>query len=298
MKGVDCATTGNERGIALVVVLWTLALLGLIAASFLRDTRTETSLIRNLVENAKAEALADAGIQRAMLGLLDPDEETVWRANGSQYELVLGDGQVQITLQDEAGKIDLNRGVDDELRALLESAGVRGDEARGLVAAIADFRDRDDERRPGGAEDADYAAAGLRFGAKDAPFESVEELLQVLGMTRELYERVAPNITVYSGRRHVDLAAAPTAVLQILPNLTPQQVHDILLARQAGTDPGRSRPDAVTVLAKAETANGGTFIREAVLWRTGDPYQLFKILRWRQLWQKAPAKVDDQANTQ
>src|SRR5882672_7761736 len=51
-----------------------------------------------------------------------------------------------------------------------------------------------------GAEDADYAAAGLAYGAKDAPFAMTEELLQVPGMTRELFDRVAPDITVYSPR--------------------------------------------------------------------------------------------------
>jgi len=40
--------------------------------SFLRETRVETRVTRNLVENAKAEALADAGVQQGDPGLLDP----------------------------------------------------------------------------------------------------------------------------------------------------------------------------------------------------------------------------------
>ena len=46
----------GQRGIVLVVVLWVLALLGIVAASFLRETRVETRVTRNLVENAVVHA--------------------------------------------------------------------------------------------------------------------------------------------------------------------------------------------------------------------------------------------------
>ncbi len=62
----------RNRGIALVVVLWTLLLLSLIAASFLALTRGEIGVARNAVDNARAEALADAGVHRAVLGLMRP----------------------------------------------------------------------------------------------------------------------------------------------------------------------------------------------------------------------------------
>jgi type II secretory pathway component PulK len=50
----------GHRGLALVTVLWVLVLLALMAASFTRTTRTEISLARILIHNAKA--LADAGM--------------------------------------------------------------------------------------------------------------------------------------------------------------------------------------------------------------------------------------------
>ncbi len=59
-----------QRGLALVTVLWVLMLLSLVAASFMATTRTEINLTRNLIENAKAEALADAGVYRAVYGPL------------------------------------------------------------------------------------------------------------------------------------------------------------------------------------------------------------------------------------
>ncbi len=86
----------EHRGLALVTVLWVLMLLSLIAASFMRTTRTEINLTRNLIESAKAEVLADAGVYRAILGLLDSDPERAWRADRKIRKFSLGGGTVQV----------------------------------------------------------------------------------------------------------------------------------------------------------------------------------------------------------
>ncbi len=65
----------KQSGIALVIVLWVIALLAVIAVSFTTATRSQGNLVRNLVENAKAEALADAGLYRAIFELLAPKSE-------------------------------------------------------------------------------------------------------------------------------------------------------------------------------------------------------------------------------
>jgi general secretion pathway protein K len=281
----------RQRGIVLVVVLWVLALLGIIAASFSRQTRVEVRVAHNLVENAKAEALADAGVERAMLGLLDPNEATVWRADGRPYLLALGEGRVRITLQDEAGKIDLNLASDEMLQGLFEAVGLSPGDAALMVDRVVDFRDPDDRRRPAGAEDPDYIAAGHPQGAKNAPFESVEELLQVLGMTREIYERVAPYLSVYSRRQVEPLSASPL-VLEVLRRVAPDLLARLQGARQTGVGaPLLIRPRTVAVRAEASTSGGGVFIREAILQRFARPQQPFRILEWRQRWQTLPTRV-------
>jgi general secretion pathway protein K len=70
------------------------------------------------------------------------------------------------------------------------------DPAAALAAAIVDWRDEDDLSLLNGAEDRDYRDAGRTLGAKDAPFVAVEELMQVLGMTPEIYARLAPEVSV------------------------------------------------------------------------------------------------------
>jgi general secretion pathway protein K len=222
-RGLPAIPSGR-RGIALLVVLWVLTLLALMAASFTRTTRTEISLARNLSESAKAEALADAGVHMAIAGLMEPNEATRWKADGRVYAFRLAEGEIHVTIQDEIGKIDLNRAQDELLQSLFQLAGLDTQDAAALVDTIVDFRDPDHLRRLNGAEDADYEAAGLPHGAKDAPFEAVGELEQVLGMDREIYRRVKPALSVFSRRPGFNPHFAPAEVLMALPGVEEQDV--------------------------------------------------------------------------
>ena len=199
----------RRRGIALISVLWVLILLSLIAGSFSFTSRTEVNLARNMVDNAEAEALADAGVYRAIAGLYKTVAEGGFRVDRTVYAWRFEDQEVRFEIADEGGKIDLNRASDAVLGALFRTFELSDQEAAALVDAIGDFRDADDNRRLNGAEDDDYLAAGLKHDAKDGPFEAVEELQQVLGMDRDLYRLAAPTLTVYSRRRAPHRAAPP-----------------------------------------------------------------------------------------
>lgn len=300
----------KPRGIALVIVLWGLVLLAVIAAAFTTETRTEVTLARNLVENAKAKALADAGVHAAMLGLHRREVEKRWRADGTVYSMASGEGEVSIVIDDEAGKIDLNAAPDELIQGLLVAVGLADGEARALTAAIADFRDADDETHLGGAEDAEYRAAGLAWGPKNKPFEAVEELHQVLGMTRQVYALAAPGLTVHSRSKGVDVTVAPAIVLLALPGVDAEAVEAFTEQRQARpgageqgagqmagaelggaritTLPGlgrqyasRSRGRVFTVRAEARVRSGAVFVREAVISMTRNIEKPFNIHAWR-----------------
>jgi len=279
----------SRRGFALLLVLWSLILLGLVAASFLRETRVDTTLARDVAENAKAEALADAGVQRAILGLLDPEPTTAWRADGRVHRFALGEGEVRVQVQDEGGKVDLNYAPAAVLMGLFEAVGTDSETARSLADAVQDYVDGDHDRRPAGAEDPDYLAANRKEGAKDAPFDRKEELMNVLGMTRPLYQAVAPYATVYSGHGDIDVMTAPDVVLRLIPDLTLQQRDQIMSARSSAATGDIPRIEAATIHAEATTRAGGRFIREAVI-RTGDSTGgPFEVLDWQHIW-PAPAR--------
>lgn len=276
--------SNGERGFALVAVLWVVAALTLIAAVFMHSGRTQVQLTRNLAENAKAEALADAAVQRALYGLLSSGTDAAWRANGTSYEIDLSGGAATVKLYDEGGKIDINRAREDLLISLLVSVGTSPADAAVLAAAIADYRDADSDSRDHGAEDVDYDRAKLSHGAKDGLFTRRDELRGVIGMTDEIYARIEPLITVYSSRRYVDLASASEGVLRALPYLTDQQRQQLIADRASGSAGGSSSALTVMIVAEAATDSGGRFIREAVFRRSSDPAKLFDVLSWRHRW--------------
>ncbi len=285
--------TGRPRGIALLIVLWGLVLLAVIAAAFTTETRTEMALARNLVENAKARALADAGVYRAILGLLAPDVEQRWFADAPFYTLASDAGEVRIVINDEAGKIDLNAAPVELIQGLFTANGVEEGEAAALTAAITDFRDPDDETHLGGGEADDYRAAGLAWGPKNKPFEAVEELHQVLGMSREVYARVAPFVTVHWRRRGIDPVFAAREVLLAVPGVSPGDAEALLGAREESVRRMRlfagvkryvalSKGLVYTIRAEARTQGGAVFMREAVVEfaeETDDPS--FWIQSWK-----------------
>ena len=123
----------SNRGIALISVLWITGLLAVMAASFASSARTEARLAHNHEESAKAEALADAGVYRAVFGLLDLDPETAWRAGDAAYSFSVGDGDVQVWIEDEDGKIDLNAAALQLIAGLFMAVGLPEEEAQLLA---------------------------------------------------------------------------------------------------------------------------------------------------------------------
>ncbi len=85
----------------------------------------------------------------------------------------------------EASKLNLNAATDTELEALLTPLllDLQVQNAPELIAALLDWRDEDDEPRPGGAENEYYNTLEPAYLTKNGPFETLEELLLVKGWT-------------------------------------------------------------------------------------------------------------------
>jgi general secretion pathway protein K len=289
-----------RRGLALLAVLWTLTLLAVIAASFTTETRADLQLARNIADNAQAEAHADAGIYRGIIAAMDRNPFTAWIPDGRAYEYAFDDGVVRIALQDETGKIDLNTTPEEVLHNLFVLKGLDEDAAEALVDAILDFRDPDNLRHLQGAEDEDYAAAGLPHDAKDAPFQVIDELMQVIGMSRSLYQRVAPFITVDNPQGGINPVVAPRDVLLALPQATERDVDAFLDDREAAADDALLRQSLTlpipaaeqmlipntqgfvfTIAAEGRTPDGASFVRRALVDLTARSSKGFAIRTWQ-----------------
>ena len=202
------------RGAALLLVLWLVALLTALVGAYALTARMEALQGRVGSRGTIVQEIARAGMEYALVRVADRNPETHWQPNGRAYAWRFDGHDVQVRIIDETGKVDLNQADVPLLSRLVQVLGEPPDASDALAAAIVDWRDADDLGQPvGGAEDGDYAAAGRPYGAKDAPFETIAELEQVLGMTPDLYARLEPFLTLYSGRGQPDATYAQGPVL-------------------------------------------------------------------------------------
>jgi general secretion pathway protein K len=283
----------RQRGFALVSVLWAATLLAIIAASILMTGRTSAKLSRNLSERAQLDAAAEAGIYLAIQNLLQTSDKRP-RVDGTPYHREFETYQITIFIQDETGEIDINYASGELLAGLLHSAGLSYDDARSEADKIEDWREPLPTKRLNGAKAEDYAAAGIAYGPRGRPFQSVEELQLVMGMTRELFQRVSPALTVYSQRATFDPTLAPKEALLALPGMDPEKADAFLAARTNG-DPDRQDEQfnvsdslrfdmtgkAFSIAVRAQNDRGSAVSREAVIRLTGNIQRPYWILLWR-----------------
>jgi general secretion pathway protein K len=289
--------TRCEQGIALVIVLWIVVLLSIMAASFAYSMRTETTLTTFAMERAQARALAEAGVNYATQKLLfqvDPDNP--WPIEGSVREWPFAGGTAYISVVDSSGKFDLNHADRILLAGLFTvQGGIAEEEVDTLLDAIEDWRDPDDIKRLNGAEEDEYLAVGRDVGPKNAPFESVEELQQVLGVTTALYEKIADFITV-SGHKGVNPEAASLEVLSTIPDVDPQLIMDYVQQRSENIATGEPSPPppplgeylsqakglAYHININARLDTGTQITIKAVVTQARRPGQVFHIISWNE----------------
>src|SRR5579863_6679421 len=232
----------REQGFALLLVIWVLALLAVLAASVASDSRSEAVIARNRLESAKARALADGGVALAVAGLIDPNPATQWHADGESRTVQYGDRSIDLIVQDEGGKIDLNNAPPELIAGLFDEFGVAADVRTAIVAGITQRR-QDFAAAKGPAEQSlmtgntlsdrlQRVNAGLpvpspfaatqNSSASDItqqPFADLSELRLIPGVTRGIYDQLQPYLTVYSGVPTINPLTSTRAVLLAIPGI-------------------------------------------------------------------------------
>jgi len=207
--------TSGERGFALVAVLLVLGLLGIIGAEFSYSMRLEASAIRAFRDNINAAHLAEAGLEQA-LRELSGDVKAVSEAvdglltfysqqlGGQQLvaqQLValprlprtrvrLGPGEFSYRITDEQARLSIGGNPNQQrLDKLLQCLGIDKNKRDQIVDSILDWADPNEEHRLNGAESDDYyLTLPTPYRARNGPIESVNELLQIKGVTPTLFE--------------------------------------------------------------------------------------------------------------
>lgn len=188
----------RQKGAVLVLVLWVLAVLGLVAGFYASEAKVRRNLGSQTLESLRTreEIKALLCILATRLATPDMKPEDAWEKglfvpDGLPHRIFLNQTAIDFILEDERGKIDLNKAPDEDIRLVLqEMLKLQGENpalADRLLNAILDWKDLDNLPRDGGAEDETYEQKRPSYVAANGPFKSLEELLLVEGVTYELF---------------------------------------------------------------------------------------------------------------
>jgi len=195
----------NSRGVALIMVLWVITILTVVVLEFSFAMRTEVNITKNFKEELQLYAIAEGGVQRAIAELIlkhdtraqqirktakteeVAPERKEWVADGRPYPLQFDQGECELRIMSEAGKININTISEMTLRKLIGNLGLDGEKRDVVVDSILDWRDPDDFIRINGAENDYYQSLKEPYRCKNANLDSIEELLLVKGVTPELF---------------------------------------------------------------------------------------------------------------
>lgn len=213
------STTGSQRrGFVLLVVTIVVILLSLAAWSYANRMMIEQEATMMYGRDIEARMAAESAIEYAaiQIGQLQTEQTQDVFHNPAQFraqimtevdnprgqcrfsilvpnELSSAQGtSVRFGLARETARFNINRltefeGDDDDSTTPYDAISWIPGMTEDIANAIMDWIDSDEERRVGGAESADYQGLAVPYSARNAPMESIEELLQIQGITPALY---------------------------------------------------------------------------------------------------------------
>jgi general secretion pathway protein K len=240
----------NEVGIALFLVLWVLTLLSVIVGEFCYAMRTEVNITRNFKEMTQSYYIAAAGLNQAISQLIanpgkpfkatdengEADKKIPWRVNAEIPAIAFAQGQFEVRIDNESGKVNVNTAGHELLTLMLNGFELDDTDKNIIVDSISDWRDKDDFHRNNGAENDYYLSLPDPYHCKNSDFDSVEELLLVRGMSPEIfYGGLKDRVTVYQdetakkkSQSRININAASSSLLRAFPGMTDDLVQKLM----------------------------------------------------------------------
>ena len=288
MKSRPAVVAQPQAGIALLLVVWLLALFTVIAGEFMASGRVKAAAEHNKRDDLSGLALALAGYRAARAALdaqldgleLDTDGKLLLRYHGQDDAVAaaadnvpLGDGVYSWHISDEDGLVNINKALRPVLQNLLQQCGMEpGAERDTVIDSILDWRDSNRDHRLNGAEEDYYRGLDPAYSCKDADFDVVEELLLVRGVTPRLFNGGEKDGKPLRGLRDLvspraqyppNMGTAPKEVLEVFgkerpaPSVkptAPPKGHFVIVA--TGKPAGGGPPRSLRAVVRREDAGG------------------------------------------
>ena len=249
------------------MVLWVMTILTVVVLEFSFAMRTEVNITKNFKEELQLYAIAEGGVQRAIAELIlkhdtraqqisktakaeeVAPERKEWVADGRPYPLQFDQGECELRIMSESGKMNINTISETTLRKVIGNFGLEGEKRDVVVDSILDWRDPDDLYRMNGAETDYYQSLKEPYRCKNGNLDSIEELLLVRGVTPELFygrngakadeeEAKASDVglkdifSIYASGEQVDVNSASLQVLRAVLGIPSEAGKAILKARE------------------------------------------------------------------
>jgi general secretion pathway protein K len=248
-------TRERERGFVLLAVLLVLSLLAVVVTELAFSARLEASMVRSYRDGVLARHLAEAAVQQAIREIATPAQVAALDETGQlvfyrvlpgqttptrlpalpRARVPLGAGEFSYRLADESARLELNTPAPNRFARLLDALQVDPSERDIIVDSLQDWRDADELPRLHGAESEFYLGLPVPYRARNANLQDVAELLQIRGVTPELFWGAGDrpglgDLVTAAAASAVNLNTASPLVLKAL-GLSDAEIADVVQTR-------------------------------------------------------------------
>ena len=266
----------EEKGLALMSVLWVVLILSIMALGLLSSTLVQTRLTHNVRSQVEAENIADAGIYLAIQRLNQPQAAAIASKPGNTFIAQFAGQDIEVRIEQERGKVDLNYAHQNVIENLLLYHKMHPEQALMVAQKYSENYSSD----------------------KKKVLLSVSEFSQYSQQIVAIYDCIYPYITVYSGISEVDWNSASKEVLLFL-----SWADEKKNGNKAGVGSAPVTP-STSVLRTATSSAGWAFrihasikldqnwivTRSAVVRLSGDGQQPYWVHEWQTDYSNAEVK--------
>ena len=252
----------SEQGIALIMVMIVVVVLGILAGGFAYSMKVETKLARNASMNSELEWLGRSGIELARYVLaqemsIPPGGQVTclnqkWAGGTGGVAMTnellagisldnyqLGRGSFSVRIEDNERKLNINAAINRDDSAVLRQAltliGADASETALIANAILDWGDRDDSTHVGSNETESkyYLTLNPPYVAKNGPIDDLSELLLIHGITPPMFwgpkspEKIVPvaQPPTVRGLRNLREMDYPIGLVELFTTISSGQIN-------------------------------------------------------------------------
>lgn len=196
----------QRRGFAVIVALVAVTVLTILAGAFAYAMKIEARLAANTSDDEEFYWMGRGGVERACWWLAieggqpysslhqywaggpgDGPETNSILVGESLADFPIGKGTVSLKMTEQESKININTADGTLLMQVLTAQGADASQITDVADCIQDWREPGDIARPAGAKSDYYLGQVPSYNCKGAPFDNLDELMLVKGVTKAMF---------------------------------------------------------------------------------------------------------------